>query len=71
MGELGAFLREPRVDNPERDPRERVHDFREFLAVLPEAELSRQGARCASWRRRRPRSRATRWRRPRPRARGS
>ena len=46
MGELGAFLREPRVDNPERDPHERVHDFKEFVEVLPQPELARQGARC-------------------------
>jgi glutamate synthase (NADPH/NADH) small chain len=46
MGELGAFLREPRVDNPERDPRERVRDFKEFVDVLPQPELARQGARC-------------------------
>jgi glutamate synthase (NADPH/NADH) small chain len=46
MGELGAFLRDPRVDNPERDPAERVHDFGEFVAVLPEPDLARQGARC-------------------------
>jgi glutamate synthase (NADPH/NADH) small chain len=46
MGELGAFLRDPRVENPERDPAERVRDFGEFVAVLPEPDLARQGARC-------------------------
>jgi glutamate synthase (NADPH/NADH) small chain len=46
MGELGAFLKVERAEGPERAPAERVHDFREFVQTLPEAELARQGARC-------------------------
>jgi glutamate synthase (NADPH/NADH) small chain len=46
MGELGAFLRLDRVENPERNPSERVHDYREFVGTLPIAGLQEQGARC-------------------------
>ncbi len=46
MGELGAFLKITRVTPPERDPRERVADYKEIYQVLPEAEAARQGARC-------------------------
>src|ERR1700761_1446181 len=46
MGELGAFLKQQRVENPERDPRERIHDYREFVGTLPIVELQQQGARC-------------------------
>jgi glutamate synthase (NADPH/NADH) small chain len=46
MGELGAFLKQQRVENPERDPRERVHDYREFVGTLPIVGLQEQGARC-------------------------
>jgi glutamate synthase (NADPH/NADH) small chain len=46
MGELGAFLRIERRENPERDPSERVGDFHEFVQTLPEPELAEQGARC-------------------------
>src|SRR5918997_298741 len=46
MGELGAFLKITRVPAPERDPRERVRDFKEIYEVLPEDEAARQGARC-------------------------
>ena len=46
MGELGAFLKHGRSEAPERDPRERRHDYREFVKALPLAELERQGARC-------------------------
>jgi glutamate synthase (NADPH/NADH) small chain len=46
MGELGAFLKLARVETPERDPHERVHDFREFVSPLPDPELREQGARC-------------------------
>jgi glutamate synthase (NADPH/NADH) small chain len=34
------------VESPERDPRERVGDYREFVLTLPVAELRAQGARC-------------------------
>ena len=46
MGEVGAFLRIERVNNPERDPRERKEDFREFVETLPVPQLQEQGARC-------------------------
>jgi glutamate synthase (NADPH/NADH) small chain len=46
MGELGAFLEVQRVDPRERDPRERVADFREFVEPVELPELQRQGARC-------------------------
>ena len=46
MGEIGAFLKIERVENPERAPEERVRDFDEFVAVLPEEGLAEQGARC-------------------------
>jgi glutamate synthase (NADPH) small chain len=46
MGELGAFLKLSRVDNPERAPAERVLDYHEFVDTLADAELAQQGARC-------------------------
>ena len=46
MGQLGAFLKIGRVENPEREPHERVGDFREFVGTLPLVELQQQGARC-------------------------
>ncbi|HSP72937.1 MAG TPA: glutamate synthase subunit beta, partial [Gaiellaceae bacterium] len=46
MGELRGFLRYDRRENPERDPGERVGDFREFVGSLPLSELREQGARC-------------------------
>ena len=46
MGELRGFLRHERREPGERDPRERVGDHREFVRLLPVAELREQGARC-------------------------
>jgi glutamate synthase (NADPH) small chain len=46
MGELGAFLKLDRVEIPERDPRERISDYREFVQPLPGATLEEQAARC-------------------------
>jgi len=46
VGELRGFLKHDRVTNPERDPRERVGDYREFVGTLPLVELRKQGARC-------------------------
>jgi glutamate synthase (NADPH/NADH) small chain len=46
MGELGAFLRFERVENPERDPATRTADYREFMQTLPVPQLQEQGARC-------------------------
>jgi glutamate synthase (NADPH) small chain len=46
VGELGGFLKIGRIESPERDPRERVGDYREFVRTLPVVELRGQGARC-------------------------
>ncbi len=46
MGELGAFLKIHRVGFDKRDPRQRVHDYRQYFSLQPEEELARQGARC-------------------------
>jgi glutamate synthase (NADPH/NADH) small chain len=46
MGELGAFLKLARVEIPERDPGERITDYREFLRTLPAEGLEQQAARC-------------------------
>jgi glutamate synthase (NADPH) small chain len=46
MGKLGGFLEIERVEQPERDPRVRVGDYREFMQTLPVAGLREQGARC-------------------------
>ena len=46
MGKLGGFLKYQRVEQPERDPRERVGDFREFMGTV-ECRCSRSRARAA------------------------
>ena len=46
MGKLGGFKEFTRLGPPERDPRERVGDHREFVRALPLVELQQQGARC-------------------------
>ena len=46
MGELGAFLKIHRVGFDKRDPKQRVHDYKQYFDLQPEAELERQGARC-------------------------
>ena len=46
MGRIGAFKKVQRFEAPERDPRERVGDHREFVGTLPLAELREQAARC-------------------------
>jgi glutamate synthase (NADPH/NADH) small chain len=46
MGELGAFLKIQRVGFTERDPAERVNDFKEFVQQRPATEIALQGARC-------------------------
>src|SRR5712664_3900547 len=46
MGELGAFLRIKRAGVPQRDPRERANDYKEFMLQRPVPELQQQGARC-------------------------
>ena len=46
MGELKGFMTLHRVRAPERDPVERVADYREIYLALPQAEARDQGARC-------------------------
>ena len=46
MGKLRGFLEYGRVGSPERDPAERIRDYREFVGSLPLVELRAQGARC-------------------------
>src|ERR671927_1347344 len=46
MGKLGGFLEITRVDPPERDPRSRTADYREFVETLDVQGLRDQGARC-------------------------
>jgi glutamate synthase (NADPH/NADH) small chain len=46
MGKLGGFLEISRVENPERDPRARIADYREFVETLDVPGLQAQGARC-------------------------
>jgi glutamate synthase (NADPH) small chain len=46
MGELGAFLKIHRVGFDKRDPKQRVHDYKQYFALQPDEELRRQGARC-------------------------
>jgi glutamate synthase (NADPH/NADH) small chain len=46
VGRIGAFKKVARVEAPERDPRERTADMREFVGTLPLTELREQAARC-------------------------
>jgi glutamate synthase (NADPH/NADH) small chain len=46
VGKVGGFKEYARLAPPERDPRERVGDHREFVRALPLVELQQQGARC-------------------------
>jgi glutamate synthase (NADPH/NADH) small chain len=46
MGEKGAFLRLDRVGFDKRDPRERVHDYRQYFSLPADQTLQDQGARC-------------------------
>ena len=46
MGKLGGFLKYRRIEQPERDPRERVGDYREFMGTVELPVLQEQGARC-------------------------
>jgi glutamate synthase (NADPH/NADH) small chain len=46
MGKLRGFLEYDRATSPERDPAERVGDYKEFVGSLPLVELRAQGARC-------------------------
>jgi len=46
VGKLGGFLQIHRADPVERDPAERIGDYREFVRPLPVAQVREQGARC-------------------------
>jgi glutamate synthase (NADPH/NADH) small chain len=46
MGKIGAFKKIGRLDQPERDPRERVGDYREFVGTLPLVQVREQASRC-------------------------
>jgi glutamate synthase (NADPH/NADH) small chain len=46
VGKLGAFKELGRTPPPERNPGERVGDFREFVGTLPLTELREQASRC-------------------------
>jgi glutamate synthase (NADPH/NADH) small chain len=46
MGKVGGFLQIERSGIPQRDPAERIHDYREFQLQRPVEELREQGARC-------------------------
>ena len=46
IGRIGAFKKVARVDAPERDPKERIGDQREFVGTLPLTDLREQAARC-------------------------
>jgi glutamate synthase (NADPH) small chain len=46
MGKLGGFLEAERAGQPERDPAQRIGDYREFVHTLPVEGLREQGGRC-------------------------
>ncbi|HST16853.1 MAG TPA: glutamate synthase subunit beta [Gaiellaceae bacterium] len=46
MGKLRGFMEHGRQSAPERDPRARVGDFREFVGTLPVVDIREQAARC-------------------------
>ena len=46
MGKVTGFMEITRTDRPYVPVAERVQFFREFIRPLPDAEMSRQGARC-------------------------
>src|SRR5271169_1745179 len=46
MGKLGSFLQIERHGIPQRDPRERAQDYKEFQLTRPVGELREQGGRC-------------------------
>jgi len=46
VGRIGAFKKVGREAQPEREPAQRVGDFREFVGTLPLTELREQAARC-------------------------
>ena len=46
MADPKGFLKVHRVPSPERDPEERVRDYKEIYLTLPEDELKEQASRC-------------------------
>jgi glutamate synthase (NADPH/NADH) small chain len=46
VGRIGAFKKVSRSEAPERDPRRRTADMREFVGTLPLTDLREQAARC-------------------------
>src|SRR5215468_1771005 len=46
MGKLRGFMEHGRRAAPERDPRVRIGDFREFVGTLPVVAVREQAARC-------------------------
>jgi glutamate synthase (NADPH/NADH) small chain len=46
MGKLRGFMEHGRRPAPERDPRARIGDFREFVGTLPVVDIREQAARC-------------------------
>jgi glutamate synthase (NADPH/NADH) small chain len=46
VGLVGGFLKIERSGIPQRDPAERVQDYKEFMLPRADEELSAQGARC-------------------------
>jgi len=46
MGKLRGFMEHGRRPAPERDPRTRIGDFREFVGTLPVVDIREQAARC-------------------------
>ena len=46
MADPKGFLKVQRVAAPERNPVERVHDYKEIFLTLPEASLREQASRC-------------------------
>jgi glutamate synthase (NADPH/NADH) small chain len=46
VGKIGGFLEIERVVPPERDPAQRIGDYKEFVDSLPLQGLRDQGARC-------------------------
>jgi glutamate synthase (NADPH/NADH) small chain len=46
VGQVGGFLKIERHGIPQRDPHERVQDYREFTLERTDPELREQGARC-------------------------
>ena len=48
MGKAGGFLEYPRVNPTYRPVVDRIQDYHEFVNLLTEEEIKRQGARCMS-----------------------